>query len=283
VGNYKRENGNDFLATQLTASLDCFGGLVTYVNPQDLPEGASPRTFDTDFAIGSVFTRAGLQSVYSYAGQFVGPSLPTVALDVPTTGFAWTNVNGVLGNLTYASVATPMSFTATEIPTSTVQSGFYVWSNPNNVFATGAPVATIAVPHSGGFTFQNNLYANMPVLSIPVGAIIAGVTISFQASATGGTGGGRIISGFVKSGISFGSPQFSSTLTGVLATYTAGSPTDLSMWTLNPAQIFALISDPTFQIVLTANTLPGTGTSTFSVNSLSFSVYYTSIGDSDRL
>ena len=49
-----------------TASLDTMGGLFTNANPQDLPEGASPRTWDTDFAIGSVFTRAGLQSVYTY-------------------------------------------------------------------------------------------------------------------------------------------------------------------------------------------------------------------------
>src|SRR5271157_5761813 len=45
------------------------GGLITNCNPQDLPEGASPRTWDTDFIIGSVFTRAGLRSVYAYASN----------------------------------------------------------------------------------------------------------------------------------------------------------------------------------------------------------------------
>src|ERR1035437_350448 len=283
VGNYKRENGNDFLATQLTASLDCMGGLVTYCNPQDLPEGASPRTWDCDYAIGSVFTRAGLQSVYTYAGQFVGPSAPTVALDISTGGIPWSNVNGVLGDITYSSVANPLSTSATEIPTSATAAGFYVWQSPNNVFATGAPVATVILPHSGGFTQQNTLASNMPVLSLPVGANITGVTISFQAKVTGGTGGGRMVSEFVKAGISFGSPQFSLALTGALATYTAGSPTDLSMWTLTPAQILSLISDPTFQISLTADASPGTGSSTFSANSLSFSVYYTITGDSDKL
>ena len=52
-----------------TASLDSFGGLVTAINPSDLPEGASPRTWDTDFITGSVFTRYGLSSVYSYAAS----------------------------------------------------------------------------------------------------------------------------------------------------------------------------------------------------------------------
>ena len=42
------------------------GGLVTACNPQDLPEGASPRCYDVDFIVGSCFTRAGLQSVYVY-------------------------------------------------------------------------------------------------------------------------------------------------------------------------------------------------------------------------
>ena len=47
------------------------GGLVTNANPQDLPEGASPRCFDVDFVTGSVFTRPGLQSVYTYASTLV--------------------------------------------------------------------------------------------------------------------------------------------------------------------------------------------------------------------
>ena len=50
-----------------TATLDTLGGLITNCNPQDLPEGASPRCWDVDYIIGSCFTRAGLASVYSYA------------------------------------------------------------------------------------------------------------------------------------------------------------------------------------------------------------------------
>lgn len=49
--------------------LSAFGGLVTESQPSDLPEGSSPLTYDTDFNVGSVFTRSGLASVYG-----AGPS-----------------------------------------------------------------------------------------------------------------------------------------------------------------------------------------------------------------
>lgn len=49
-----------------TASLDVMGGLITNVSAEDLPEGASPRCWDVDYIVGSVFTRPGLSSVYTY-------------------------------------------------------------------------------------------------------------------------------------------------------------------------------------------------------------------------
>ena len=47
--------------------MDTLAGLVTFAAPQDLPEGASPRNYDVDYIVGSVFTRPGLQSVYTFA------------------------------------------------------------------------------------------------------------------------------------------------------------------------------------------------------------------------
>jgi hypothetical protein len=48
------------------------GGLYTATNPANLPEGSSPRNFDVDyFAAGSVFTRAGLHSVYTYTATLI--------------------------------------------------------------------------------------------------------------------------------------------------------------------------------------------------------------------
>ena len=45
--------------------LTIFGGLCSEVQPSDLPQGASPLTYDTDFDVGRVRTRDGLQSVYT--------------------------------------------------------------------------------------------------------------------------------------------------------------------------------------------------------------------------
>lgn len=66
-----------------TATLDTMGGLITNCNPQDLPEGASPRCFDVDFVVGSVFTRAGLSSVYVYTA-----TLQISAVSVGSAGLA---------------------------------------------------------------------------------------------------------------------------------------------------------------------------------------------------
>jgi len=46
------------------STLTTFGGLVTELNPADLPAGSSPLCCDCDFTIGSVKTRLGLSSVY---------------------------------------------------------------------------------------------------------------------------------------------------------------------------------------------------------------------------
>ncbi len=45
--------------------LTIFGGLCTEIQPSDLPLGASPLTYDTDYDIGRVRTRDGLGSVYT--------------------------------------------------------------------------------------------------------------------------------------------------------------------------------------------------------------------------
>jgi len=54
-----------------TATLDTLGGLYTAANPQDLPEGASPRNYDVDYITGSVYQRPGLQNVYSYTATLL--------------------------------------------------------------------------------------------------------------------------------------------------------------------------------------------------------------------
>lgn len=50
-----------------SATLDTFGGLLTNVSPESVPEGGSPWCQDCDFITGDVFTRAGLVSKYQFA------------------------------------------------------------------------------------------------------------------------------------------------------------------------------------------------------------------------
>src|SRR5882762_6743167 len=62
--------------------LTVFGGCVTEMSPEDLPEGASPFNMDCDYVPGSVFTRGGRQSVYTFNGLFVD-DLAGFAISVP--------------------------------------------------------------------------------------------------------------------------------------------------------------------------------------------------------
>ena len=45
-------------------ALTILGGLCSEMAPSDLPQGSSPLTYDTDYDVGRVRTRDGLQSVY---------------------------------------------------------------------------------------------------------------------------------------------------------------------------------------------------------------------------
>ena len=47
--------------------LDVFGGLITNIPAEGIPEGSSPLCFDCDFIVSNVFTRGGLSSPYSIA------------------------------------------------------------------------------------------------------------------------------------------------------------------------------------------------------------------------
>src|SRR4051812_5937656 len=98
--------------TQL--SLDTWGGLVASTDPSNIPEGASPRTYDTDFVTGGWQQRPGLNNVYMFQGQFTGPNPGFHAVDTPIYGGVWQNPSNILlndGN--YASCVLPVNVTVT--------------------------------------------------------------------------------------------------------------------------------------------------------------------------
>jgi hypothetical protein len=72
---------NNVLETQ-GVPLTVFGGAVTEMAPEDLPEGASPFNQDCDYSPGSVFTRGGRKNQVTYANLFV-ERITSLATSVP--------------------------------------------------------------------------------------------------------------------------------------------------------------------------------------------------------
>lgn len=79
-------------------AVESYGGLVTLARPDNLPTGASPRTYDTDFEVGCVRTRAGLTSVVTAVDAEVGPNPPASA--VSSTWLNPTNITAEDGSFT---------------------------------------------------------------------------------------------------------------------------------------------------------------------------------------
>ena len=107
-------------------SLTGYGGLVTLAKPTAVPEGASPRTYDTDFQVGSVGTRAGLTSIYNPSPASVGPNAPNTA--VSTT---WANPTNILLNDGSFTSFSPV------VNSNAIDLGEFVFSIPPSSSPTG--------------------------------------------------------------------------------------------------------------------------------------------------
>ncbi len=172
-----------------TATLDTMGGLVTNCNPQDLPEGASPRCYDVDFIIGSVFTRPGLQNVYSFSGESVGPNVCNLATDVPVVGSdsSWVNTAGIEGTTSYASVSLG-TLNSKQLPNNLTQSGASVWSNLPELIQIGPHIGTsttLTVPR-GVFSYTGVINCTAFKYNVPAGPVV-GVSLSVGVEGIGTT------------------------------------------------------------------------------------------------
>lgn len=144
--------------------LGAFGGLVTLAVPESLPEGASPRTWNTDFYVGQVKTRDGLRRVYTRSNATVGPNAPASASSpllcvvIPPGDEveckAWANPTDILGTSGYASFA-PASF-------------------GNSLLATEFGFALGADLSITGITVKGTAYASAPA-TLQAQLVIAGV------------------------------------------------------------------------------------------------------------
>ncbi len=111
------------------------GGLVASVRPSELPDGASPRTYDTDFLAGRFMQRSGLNNPFTYSGSSVGPSPGGFAVDTSLGGSTWNNPSNVLVNTgAYASANLAASGSnSSSASTGSNAGGGVAWSNPANV------------------------------------------------------------------------------------------------------------------------------------------------------
>ena len=78
---------------EATVPITSLGGLVTLAVPESVPEGATSRTYNTDYNVGQAKTRDGLTRVYNQSTGSVGPNNGTEA-DSST----WNNTAGLLSS-----------------------------------------------------------------------------------------------------------------------------------------------------------------------------------------
>jgi hypothetical protein len=173
--------------------LEALGGLVASVRPSNLPNGASARTFDTDFLTSRVTQRPGEQSVYSYSGVQQGPNPAFSAVDTHSGNVPWSNPTGILEDDENYATATLVSSTSdtSSASTGTSSGGGVAWTNPQNI-DSGSAYASVVISASsssnhtpstteGGATSTATLYnQNPPVQS----TILSGLPSVAASSAT---------------------------------------------------------------------------------------------------
>lgn len=166
-----------------TVPLRKFGGLFTDSGASSIPEGASPRTWDTDFLIAGVKMRPTLQSAFSFSGESTGPNGPGTAIDQSLGLTPWQNPGNILVSGSGYATCSP-SGTASAGPSVAAsgvdQGGFVPWVNPGNVSSNSA-FASVALP---GSSVSNALLASGYFASnpIPAGAVVSGIALTFNAS-----------------------------------------------------------------------------------------------------
>lgn len=189
--------------------LDSLGGLVASARPEDIPEGASPRTYDTNFIIGRFIQRAGLQSLYSYSGATFGPNGGGAVADLDTQNNPWASPGNILANdgtftaNPLAGAISPSPQTASVSATAPGSQSAFLGSIPsvvctsvtvfvviNGSFSGGTGQVNLEYAYSGGFLsiaqFWNSDFSATVPISIPGSVDISTIQIQVFVSATAG-------------------------------------------------------------------------------------------------
>jgi hypothetical protein len=137
---------NNLLGTA-PAILDTFSGLITLADPTTLPMGGSPRNQNVDFNVGSVFTRDGLENIFTYENAAVGPSPGTVAANLPG-GTPWINPNAVLSNNGFFASNTIAPLTTLDLDV--LEIVHFAFSVPSTATVQGFSISVEAYATIGG-------------------------------------------------------------------------------------------------------------------------------------
>jgi hypothetical protein len=156
--------------------LETFSGVVTLADPTSLPEGASPRTQNADFNIGSVFTRQGLENPFTYQGGSAGPNGGGHAADTSLGGAAWSNVGNTLLN-----------------------TGVYASADLNALVTETLSITTVQIVRFGLYPHFDAVA--IVTFSIPVPPVVAGQTYSFSGLTNYTWLNGQVLSPIAWSGL----------------------------------------------------------------------------------
>ncbi len=244
-----------------SAMLETFSGLITLAQPTDLTEGGSPRTQNTDFSVGSVFTRQGLENPFTYDSGSVGPDGGGAAVDTSTGGTPWSNVGNVLLNTgVYASNALTVS---NQSPTPTLDTGN--WIDIDNALGNTlyAGVSSTQFP-------DNYLEATCSG-SIPSNSVVLGISVEFLAF--GYEGNNQPITGFITAGSQTSQGKQSGNLDPyeVVNSFAIGGTRDTWGLSLTPD-----IINTGFSVYLSAAAIPTNQYAGAGLNYLVITVYYQS-------
>ena len=180
--------------------------MVTLASPENVPEGASPRCQDVDFIVGSVFTRDGLSSVYTYSTTI---KISSVSITYGTALFTYTGtqpvvnelllLQGFTGALTFLNglqvvveASNPTTFTAilvgvhdiitTASPGATAISLTGLFVGPN--------VPSSATEQTGGsssWVSPNNILGNTAYATVSTGSTVTQPAVPGSAANSGTT------------------------------------------------------------------------------------------------
>src|SRR5882757_6292563 len=93
--------------------ISSYGGLVKPADPSSVPEGASPRTYDTDFLVGEVHSRPGLLSDYAFEGVITAKNGGGAAVGTGGETTTLANATGEMWLLRSRPVGAPSSWEVT--------------------------------------------------------------------------------------------------------------------------------------------------------------------------